>query len=76
MMWVFAISVGVVSAALPVVFTEVTALGAFGVLAPFLALFVGNVLTVALPSARGARRPTVSRPVAPATPAGVPSLSK
>ena len=56
MMWAFAILVGVVAAALPVVFTEVPTLGAVGVLVPFLALFIGNLFTIVLPSARGARQ--------------------
>ena len=59
-MWVFAILVGAVSAGFPVLFTEIPILGAFGVIAPFLALFVGNVFTFALPSARGARRPVAA----------------
>lgn len=55
-MALFAAIVGISSGLLPLVFTEVPTLGALGVLAPFLALFVGNVMTAVLPSARGTGR--------------------
>lgn len=55
-MAVYGSLLGVVSAGFPVLFTEVPALGALGVIAPFLALLVGNFFTLVLPSARGAQR--------------------
>lgn len=55
-MIVFSAVVGISSGILPLVFTEIPELGALGVLAPFLALFIGNVLTATLPSARGTGR--------------------
>jgi hypothetical protein len=71
----FAILTGAASAVLPVIFTEVTAMSALGIIAPFLALFVGNVFTVALPTARGARATAVH--VTPATTGrGLPGLSR
>ena len=65
-MAVFGGIVGVVSGAFPVLFAEVPVLGALGVIAPFLALFVGNLFTL-LPFARGARRaaPSPSATAAP-----------
>ncbi|MCI4358411.1 MAG: hypothetical protein L3J95_03090 [Thermoplasmata archaeon] len=74
-MLVFGSLVGASAALLPVLFAEYTAISALGVLAPYLALFVGNVFTVALPSARGIRRPATA-PVptpAPRRPAGAGS---
>ncbi len=68
-MAIFAGLVGLVAGVLPLLFAEVAALGPLGVLAPFLALFAGNVVTAVLPSARGSggasRRPaerSVRRP--------------
>ncbi|HEV2428885.1 MAG TPA: RnfABCDGE type electron transport complex subunit D [Thermoplasmata archaeon] len=57
-MWLFGGLVGSAAAVLPAVFAELPAYSALGVLAPYLALFVGNVVTAALPSARGVHRPT------------------
>lgn len=56
-MAIFAGLVGISAAVLPIAFTEVPSLGALGVLAPFLALFIGNVFAAVLPSARGTRKP-------------------
>ncbi len=55
-MLVFGALVGVVAAGFPVLFAELPVVGALGVIAPFLALFVGNAFTMILPSARGSRR--------------------
>ncbi len=63
----FGILVGIVSAGFPVLFTEVPVLNALGVIAPFLALFTGNLFTLVLPSARGVQR---SAPVAATAVAG------
>ena len=56
-MIVFGATVGAAAALMPLAFSEYPLLSALGVLAPYLALFIGNVLTVALPSSRGTRRP-------------------
>ncbi len=56
-MIVFGATVGLAAALLPVLFNEYPLLSALGVLVPYLALFVGNLLTAAVPSARGARQP-------------------
>jgi hypothetical protein len=61
---IFAVLVGITSAAFPVVFTLVPVLGPIGVLAPFLSLFSGNLFTLALPSARGATHAAPTRSVA------------
>lgn len=60
-MMVFGALVGVSAAVFPVLFVEYPNLIALGVLTPYLALFLGNLFAVALPSARGARRPSASR---------------
>jgi hypothetical protein len=56
-MLVFGGLVGLSAALLPTVFAERPAISALGVLAPYLALFLGNAFAVLLPSARGTRRP-------------------
>lgn len=56
-MLLFGTVVGAAAALLPTLFAEYPMISALGVLAPYLALFVGNALTVVLPSARGIRRP-------------------
>jgi enediyne biosynthesis protein E5 len=64
-MLAFGALVGVSAAVFPVLFAEYPTLTALGVLTPYLALFIGNVFSVALPSARGVRRPSPSpRPAA------------
>lgn len=70
-MILFGTIVGFAAALLPVVFAESSTISALGVLAPYLALFVGNVVTIALPSARGVQRPTATPSAAPpARPSG------
>lgn len=68
-MIVFGALVGVSNALLPMLLAQNVDLAALGVLTPYLALFLGNGFAVALPSARGARRPAPapSRAVRPAT---------
>ena len=61
--------VGAAAALLPVAFAEATTISAVGVLSPYLALFVGNLMTAALPSARGIRRATPRPSPAAHTPA-------
>lgn len=61
-MVVFGGLVGISSAVFPILFAEYPQMLALGVLTPYLALFLGNLFAVALPSARGARRPSTSRP--------------
>ncbi|MCI4362507.1 MAG: RnfABCDGE type electron transport complex subunit D, partial [Thermoplasmata archaeon] len=56
-MLVFGGLVGLSAALLPTLFAERPAISALGVLAPYLALFLGNAFAVLLPSARGTRRP-------------------
>ncbi|HXQ94471.1 MAG TPA: RnfABCDGE type electron transport complex subunit D [Thermoplasmata archaeon] len=63
-MLMFGALVGFTAAVLPVLFAEYPTYSALGVLTPYLALFIGNVFAVALPSARGARRPT-THPTSP-----------
>ncbi|HEV2165867.1 MAG TPA: RnfABCDGE type electron transport complex subunit D [Thermoplasmata archaeon] len=58
----YAALVGVAATGLPFLLTEITVLSGIGVLAPYLALFVGNLFTVALPSARGTQRATAQAP--------------
>lgn len=54
-MILYGVVVGLSAAVLPVALALYTSLSAFGVLTPYLALFVGNLFAAALPSARGAR---------------------
>ncbi|MFI5414044.1 MAG: RnfABCDGE type electron transport complex subunit D, partial [Candidatus Lutacidiplasmatales archaeon] len=61
-MLVFGALVGVSAAVFPVLFAEYPTISALGVLTPYLALFLGNIFAVALPSARGARRPASVAP--------------
>lgn len=69
-MIMFGALVGVSGAVFPVLFAEYPTFTALGVLTPYLALFLGNVFAVVLPSARGARRPAQARPASAArTPA-------
>ena len=56
MMLVFGGLVGFAAAFFPFLFAYYISLSALGVIAPYLALFAGNIFTIALPSARGARR--------------------
>lgn len=70
----FGVVVAVASAGLPILFNKVPLIASLGIMAPFLALFVGNALTLLLPEARGhqaasapvpkpaARPPVVARP--------------
>jgi enediyne biosynthesis protein E5 len=60
-MIIYGALVGVSAAVFPVLFAEYPTYSAFGVLTPYLALFLGNVFAVALPSARGSRRPSSAR---------------
>jgi Na+-translocating ferredoxin:NAD+ oxidoreductase RnfD subunit len=60
-MVVFGALVGVSAAVFPVLFAEYPNISALGVLTPYLALFLGNIFAVALPSARAARQPLASR---------------
>lgn len=63
-MLAFGALVGAAAALLPTLFATYPELYALGVLAPYLALFAGNLLTAALPSARGVRRERpAARPV-------------
>lgn len=66
----FAILVGLSAAGLPILFGKNVDLNALGVLTPYLALFIGNIFAVAIPSARGAqhtvRAPTPAPRPAPA----------
>ncbi len=48
---------GTSAAVLPVLFAEAPLVSALGVLVPYLALFLGNLLAVILPSSRGVHRP-------------------
>lgn len=52
----FGAIVGVAAAVLPTLFAEYPVISALGVLCPYLALFAGNLFTLALPTARGVRK--------------------
>ncbi len=69
-MILYAAVVGASAAAFPFLFAKYPVVSALGVLAPYLALFVGNLYTTVVPSARGVRRkPSASVPASrsPAT---------
>lgn len=55
-MILYAAMVGASAALLPFVFGKYPSISALGVIAPYLALFVGNIFTTVVPSARGVRR--------------------
>ncbi|MCI4355475.1 MAG: RnfABCDGE type electron transport complex subunit D, partial [Thermoplasmata archaeon] len=57
----FSILLGSTSAILPVLFAELPYVGALGMIAPFLALFIGNSFTVLAPSSRGQRKPASAK---------------
>jgi Na+-translocating ferredoxin:NAD+ oxidoreductase RnfD subunit len=59
-MFLFGAIVGVSAALFPVLFVEIPAISALGVLTPYLALFLGNAFAVALPSSRGRHRVATS----------------
>ncbi len=62
-MILYAAVVGASAAAFPFLFAKYPVVSALGVLAPYLALFVGNLYTTVVPSARGVRRkPSASVP--------------
>ncbi|MCI4348734.1 MAG: hypothetical protein L3J93_00730 [Thermoplasmata archaeon] len=67
----YAVTVGLAAAAFPALFAEVSVVSALGVLAPYLALFVGNLFTLILPAARGAGKPAATR--APTPPLRLPA---
>ena len=67
----YGLIVGAAAAGLPILFILYPELGALGIIAPFLALFVGNTFTMVLPSARGSGRSASAAAKNPALPAPV-----
>ena len=70
-MILYALMLGSVTAILPLLFTELPYVGGLGMIAPFLALFVGNAYTVLAPASRGQRKAPSAKPVPAPKPAGV-----
>ncbi|MCI4354068.1 MAG: RnfABCDGE type electron transport complex subunit D [Thermoplasmata archaeon] len=60
----YALMLGGVTAFLPLLFTELPYVGGLGMIAPFLALFLGNAYTVLAPASRGQRKAPAAKPAA------------